>query len=1123
MQEQSTTTSPTAPTVVLHAASDRQQTAKTTDVNASEKKREGGLFLARIVPSDEGELLVAAMENWFQACSSDEPFSLELVGTHREQRFVLRATSSEQLNMLCKQLEAQYPQADIRHIAPADDPLLLRPGEQAAIAEFALQQETWMPIKTFSGKVLAEAGSDPLTAILADMSSIEPGCRIVSQLVLVRAKDDWLSTNIRKSVEHPLQQERDKAMVESKGLVNDTTEALKIVALMALAGGGFFAYRWYQQHLLLPLLGLGMLAFLSSIGFLCWKMRTSSHTIYDMKLVSEKMARSAFYTQLRVIAIGKEPHLPPHEQALHIQHLHTQWEEKKGQIHQTQKMRRQLCMQKRTILPHIKDTQQRNALMHQCDLQCQTFKEQIKHKRCALRDLKKKLQREQRQDKKRMHAHTALHEQARQQLRQQLHARVTSMETVYRQYSLASANGFLLKNIVYLRTSDPGAIHLPDPRHAFSYTRFQQFLHQGAYGKWILNSLELAGMFHLPQETADLPLVRRVSMKHLLFSPEIANQIKHCQAPMPPALMGYSCHRRYRVPVLLPFSVLFGHKFAVGMSRSGKTWLLQVLMRSAMQKVVDPGMPQPGVFAIDPHRDFAMDVLQLVPAERAHDVLLLDMTDIEHPVALNPLDASMGFTRDQAVSNLMGCFRLIWAEQWGPRMNYFLNSVCLLLYTLNERLVLAGLPEQQYTILDINPLLQYKDYANEVLSHLDQSETWHQELMVFWQSTYFNLKPDFKNEIIMPIISKIGIFSDNMQLRRIVGQPITKAPIHLAVSEGKIVICALSAKDMDDNAVNILGSTLINLLHRSFTLQQSIPLTQRRKVFVAIDELQNFSGAAYDAMLSESAKLGCAMMLTTQSLTRLNKIRDGLLEIILSTCQHLFTFRISAADAQIMETEFQEKITTKHIISQQNLHCYARLALPDMPIQLTSVALLPPGSWKSNPLQDQIIDAIQTASRAASLPIDEIDRRYAAHLKQFLDLSQSFNRVKREAKAARKTKNDRDQAEQRAADLHADMLTYSTARSSADSDIDEMDDTSDDEEAEIPGESSDPDPESVTVRKRRRHRRGKHGTKNQMDTELTQGEADEEGVEKKSTHFPNFSSGNSWQEAGKERGEREKG
>lgn len=355
----------------------------------------------------------------------------------------------------------------------------------------------------------------------------------------------------------------------------------------------------------------------------------------------------------------------------------------------------------------------------------------------------------------------------------------------------------------------------------------------------------------------------------------------------------------------------------------------------------------------------------------------------------------MGFTRDQAVSNLMSSFQKIWAEQWGPRMSYFLNSVCLLLYTLNDRLVQAGHPEQQYTLLDINPLLQYKDYAIEVLSHLDMSETWHQELMVFWQTTYFNLKPDFKNEIIMPIISKIGIFSDNMQLRRIVGQPITKAPVHQAITEGKIVLCALSARDMDDSAVNILGSTLINLLHRSFGGQQAVPLNERRKVFVAIDEFQNFSGGDFDKLLSEDAKYGCAMLLATQSLKRLNKIRDGLLEMVLSNCQQLCVFRVSAADAKEMEQELQERVTIKHIMSQPGLHCYARLTLAGYPLQIISVALAHPTSWKNEPARDQLVEEIRRTNQGLCLAAAEIDRLYEEHLHQFLNVSAAANRSAR--------------------------------------------------------------------------------------------------------------------------------
>src|SRR5207245_10102679 len=109
---------------------------------------------------------------WFQAWASDETFSLELVGTRREQGFVLRASSETQLTLLSKQFEAQYPQAEIHRIARAADPLLVHPGELAVVGEFALARASWMPLKTFSGMVLGEPGSDPLAGLRAAMAPV---------------------------------------------------------------------------------------------------------------------------------------------------------------------------------------------------------------------------------------------------------------------------------------------------------------------------------------------------------------------------------------------------------------------------------------------------------------------------------------------------------------------------------------------------------------------------------------------------------------------------------------------------------------------------------------------------------------------------------------------------------------------------------------------------------------------------------------------------------------------------------------------------------------------------------------------------------------------------------------
>ncbi|BCL83597.1 hypothetical protein ccbrp13_60620 [Ktedonobacteria bacterium brp13] len=869
---------------------------------------DGDEYVMLILPSEEGERQASAMENFFQACATDEAFSLELVGTRREQGFVLRASSAEQLVLLSKQFAAQYPQAELHRIEPATDPLFLHPGEHAVIGEFALSQPPWMPLKTFSGKTLAEPGADPLAGILAAMEPLGSGQRCVSQLALVRAPDTWIAHDIRKSVEHPLQGERD-AITRERKPSSETAEGLKTLLLIGGIFGALLFYRWYTTHAWFQLTLMLVALVVVGVMVLLWKVKHGRQDIYDMKLVSEKLSRQAFYTNLRVVAIGQQT--------------------------------------------------------------------------------------------------SSTHEQ--------LKAHIKRLEVAYRQFTLSSANSLFLKRTRYVQSDDQQATRLK-PADAFPYRHpLLRLFHGGAPGPDIWNGLELSGAFHLPQAFTDLPLVRRLSVKHLLASPEIAHQIEQTPAPLPPALIGYSRHRGFSIPVYLPFETLFSHKFLVARSRYGKSTLIQLLAQAAMHPVRDR-TPQPGLFVIDPHKDLIQDLLLLIPSHRAKDVVLLDLTDTQYVVALNPLDASMGFTRDQAVANLMASFERVWSDFWGPRMAYFLKAVCLLLYTLNQQKVQQGHAGQQYTLLDINPLLQYPDYALQVLDELDMSEIWHQELLAWWQNVYFALpkQSSFRSEVIMPIVSKLGVFQDNQQLRRIVGQPVTKAPIHQAVTEGKIVLCALSSRDMDDAAVNVLGSTLINLLHRSFRLQEHLPLLERRKVFCAIDEFHAFSGGDYDRLLSEDGKFGCSMLLATQNLKRLNKIRDGLLEMVFSTCDNICAFNVSAADAKLLEEELRSVVEQRHIISQPRLHCYVRLAIPGYPVQIVSVSLASPPSWQYNAARLSQADAIRRDNQDHYAHADAIDQQYAQHLTQFLTIKPFAQKVHRDAQAARTSKQEQEEAEQRA-------------------------------------------------------------------------------------------------------------
>jgi membrane protease YdiL (CAAX protease family) len=897
-----------------------------------------GAFLRMIVPPIEGEREALAMENWLQACSSDEPFALELCGDRRVQAILLRAASEETLSALSKQIEAQYPQAQLRKIKDVQvrDPLLMRPGEYGLVGEFALREPSWMPIKTFWGREMTDFGTDPLPGMFAAMEPLEEGQRMVCQLALVRAPDHWADRYTRKTVEHPLTEERDKAMAASRATQSGggTSDGPLILGGLLLLGALARGYLWYRQGAWLPILLLGAGCLLAFIGLLWWWMRRST-PIYDMKLIATKLLRVGFYARVRVFVIARAPAPDPAEQ----------W--------------RLAGMTGRQRARHVK------------------------------------------------------RERAKREAT--LRAHIDRMEMAYRQFNLASANGFLLRRVRWLEAAAPEAHTLFLPQHAFDYRSvLSRTLHGGAWSRDILNAREASGMVHLPQAEADIPLLKRLPTKHILASAEIAQLMQQAPDALPPVLLGWSEQRGHTVPVLLPEAALFSQKVAVAKSRYGKSTLMQLLTRGAMLPLRGGGL-QPAVFIFDPHRDLFEDILHLVPPERAAAVTLIDLSDTERPVGINPLDAGLGFTPDQALANIMNSFSKAWIDFWGPRMAYYLSAVLRTLYVLNMKRCAAGRRDQQYTLLDVNPMLQYPDYARAVISELDPADAQEAELLAWWRDTYFRLNPNsnFKNEVISPILSKMGMFAEKRVLRRIVGQPVSRVDISAALNRGGICLVSLSSKELEDDAVAILGATLVNLLHRAIQAQATLPREQRRRVFLAIDEFQAIPGADYEKLLAEDGKYGGWLMLATQNLKRLNRIRDGLLDIVLANCEQLFAFAVSASDAEVMEAELHKRVSPEHIMSQPRLSCYARLVLPGHPLQISSLRLAEPPSWQRTPEAVRQAETIRDTSRSGYLTAKEVEDNLAQHVQSYLDLDLYTRNLRREVQNAAKARAIREQEKQR--------------------------------------------------------------------------------------------------------------
>ena len=152
-----------------------------------------------------------------------------------------------------------------------------------------------------------------------------------------------------------------------------------------------------------------------------------------------------------------------------------------------------------------------------------------------------------------------------------------------------------------------------------------------------------------------------------------------------------------------------GHIYIIGKTGTGKSTLIKNMLLSDV-------MQGNGFAIIDPHGDFAEEVLNLIPESRIQDVIYFNPADTEYPIAFNPLDKVDPESYHLVVSGLISVFKKIWPEFWGPRLEHILrHSILTLLEYPNS------------SLLDLPRLLTDKEFRAEVLKNVR-----NQHVRDFW-------------------------------------------------------------------------------------------------------------------------------------------------------------------------------------------------------------------------------------------------------------------------------------------------------------------------------------------------------------------------------------------------------
>jgi hypothetical protein len=118
------------------------------------------------------------------------------------------------------------------------------------------------------------------------------------------------------------------------------------------------------------------------------------------------------------------------------------------------------------------------------------------------------------------------------------------------------------------------------------------------------------------------------------------------------------------------------HLWIIGKTGTGRSTLIANLTRQN-------ALHGEGFELLDPHGDLVEQVLRAVPEEWRSDVIYFNVPNTAHLLAFNPLEASQAGFRPLVASGPISVFNKIWAEFWGPRMEYVLR---------NALLVLMGMP-----------------------------------------------------------------------------------------------------------------------------------------------------------------------------------------------------------------------------------------------------------------------------------------------------------------------------------------------------------------------------------------------------------------------------------------------
>lgn len=452
--------------------------------------------------------------------------------------------------------------------------------------------------------------------------------------------------------------------------------------------------------------------------------------------------------------------------------------------------------------------------------------------------------------------------------------RMQSIIASYKQFNTTYLNGFEAKRII-------------EDHFLVAHYRSRAFNHAG----YILNIEEVATLYHLPHTTVETPYILWASSQTAeppANLPIVTNEYREDLSPI-----GTTNFRGHNAMFGLPRLDRGRHMYIIGQTGVGKSGLLELM---TISDIYSPY----GFAVVDPHGDYALNILKRIPAQRAEDVIYFNPADTDFPMAFNPMEVNDPKLKTHTCSELIGVLKRMF-ESWGPRLEYILR------YSL---LALLDYPEA--TMLDITRLLTEKKFRQDVLKYVQDPVVRN-----FWTVEFASWNDKFAAEAVAPVLNKVGAFTANPLVRNIIGQPKSSFNVRQIMDERKILIVNLSRGLVGEDNASLLGALLVTKIQLAAMSRADISAGAREPFYLYVDEFQNFATDSFATILSEARKYGLNLTVANQYIAQMPlEVKDA----VFGNVGSIIAFRTSADDARTMLKYVEPRFEEHDLIHMHNRH-----------------------------------------------------------------------------------------------------------------------------------------------------------------------------------------------------------